>query len=64
MAVSGGAADGDLNGDGIVNLDDYSLFALNFGAVADVAPGAIPEPALCSIIGMLGLLHLRTRSAG
>ena len=58
--VTGGYADGDFNGDGIVNADDFALF--QYGAVQYnfLTFQPLPEPACMGIIGG-GLLALAAR---
>nr|WP_145444833.1 hypothetical protein [Mucisphaera calidilacus]QDU70680.1 hypothetical protein Pan265_05100 [Mucisphaera calidilacus] len=55
----GGVGDwrqGDFNGDGLVNLLDLSALASNFGG----STGAVPEPAVATLLG-LGLLAVGRR---
>ncbi|HEY1685808.1 MAG TPA: dockerin type I repeat-containing protein [Tepidisphaeraceae bacterium] len=62
-SVSGGYADGDLNGDGIVNSDDFGLFFYGLAEFNDPLLPA-PEPAASLILGasILAVSLRRNRS--
>jgi hypothetical protein len=49
--VTGGYADGDFNGDGVVNADDFALFKLGAAEYNFLTFQPLPEPACLAIVG-------------
>ena len=63
---AGGWSKGDFNYDGTVGLGDFSLLAANYNQTAPASlarPGAVPEPATLSLIGVAALGLVRRRRA-
>ena len=61
---AGGWSKGDFNYDGTVGLGDFSLLAANYNQTAPASlarPGAVPEPATLSLIGVAALGLVRRR---
>jgi MYXO-CTERM domain-containing protein len=59
--IGSGWGHGDLNYDGVVNADDWSLFQYG-NAIQDGSIGAnVPEPAALSMIAMGAIPLLRRR---
>ncbi len=53
---------GDANNDGLVNADDLALVQANWGyLLPGFTPGAVPEPATLTMLGLMGLLTTRRR---
>lgn len=57
--VSGGYVDGDLDGNGLVNADDFALFSLGLASYDQAAPTWAPEPAVGETAGVMLLLVVR-----
>lgn len=55
-----GWANGDLNGDGVVNADDFAIFQYNFALYGTNTP-PVPEPAAIALLAAVGLLPIRAR---
>ena len=64
LNTPGGWAQGNFNGDALVDIADYELFKQNFGFGTDSQNGAglvIPEPAAGGVMILLGAALLRRR---
>ncbi len=53
------AAEGDLNGDGVIDTTDLTILATKYYSVGDVS--GTPEPATCLLMGIGGLVSLARR---
>jgi hypothetical protein len=59
--VTGGFADGDFNGDGVVNADDFALYEYGAAQYNFLEYQPLPEPACMAIVGGGVLLAARRR---
>ena len=56
---------GDLNGDGDVNVADLNILGVNWQTWRDGMPAAVPEPSSVALLlaGLFGLFIVRRRSS-